>query len=368
MGYAIYSDPILYLAALSAVAVFALNLLLIVVAALLRGMSIYRARRDVRLRATWRPLFAQAIASEMNGKPPAVNRGDASALLRLWLHFQESVDGEAHGRLNRIALDAGFREIALFMLRRGDLLQRFLAITTLGHLGDRSVWAALHREVRGDNPYLSLAAVQAMVRIDPNTAIPLLLPLARLRRDWSPSRVFMILLQLDTKSLAEPLVNAMSSSDAFPPAHFIRYLEALPGNQAMRSVRMLLDRDAPIEVICACLELLRDPADVDLARKYLPHAAWQVRVHAAKALGLIGSSDDVARLCGLLSDHEWWVRYRAAEALVHMPFVTGAELERIKKSLTDQFASDMLDQVVAEQRLRSSSPRASSSIVDRRVA
>lgn len=368
LGYVIYSDPILYLALLSAVIVFALNLMLIMVAALLRATSIFRARRDERLRSIWRPLFAQAIASEIPVKPSAVKSSDASAVLRLWLHFQESVEGEAHSRLNHVARDAGFRETAMAMLRSGDLLQRFIAITTLGHLGDRGVWEVLEREVRGDNPYLSLAAAQALVRIDPVNAIPLLLPLAKTRRDWSPSRVFLILLQIDRESLAEPLANAMVTIDDFPPAHFIRYLEALPGSAAMRSARTLLSVDAPIEVICTCLELLHDPADVDLARQYLPHSAWQVRVHAAKALGRVGLREDVPRLCGLLSDYEWWVRYRAAEAIVQMPFVTSGELAKIKANLVDHFASDMLDQAVAEQRLRSSSPRAANAIVARGAA
>jgi len=367
LGYAIYSDPILYLALLSAVVVFALNLMLILVAALLRAASIYRARRDEQLRSMWRPLFAQAIAGDISAKPPSVKSADASAVLRLWLHFQESVEGEAHVRLNRIAQAAGFQNIASGMLRSGDLLQRFLAITTFGHLADRSIWAVLEREVRGDNPYVSLAAAQAMVRIDSHKAIPLLLPLAKTRRDWSPSRVFMILLQIDRDALAEPLVNAMVSLDEFPPAHFLRYLEALPANAAMLSARALLSRDAPIEVICTCLDLLHDPSDVDLARQYLRHAAWQVRVHSAKALGRVGLREDVASLCSLLSDYEWWVRYRAAEALVQMPFVNSAELARIKGKLVDQFASDMLDQVVAEQRLRSSSPRASDASIARGV-
>ena len=365
MDYVIYSDPILYLALLSAVIVFALNLLLISVAAMLRVASIFRSQHDERLRAIWRPLFAQAIAGETSFKLPPGKSVSASAVLQLWLHFQESVAGEAHHRLNRLALDAGLRETAMSMLRRSDLLQRSIAITTLGHLGDRSVWEVLAREVRGDNPYLSLAAAHALVRIDPANAIPLLLPLAKTRRDWSPSRVFLILLQINRNTLAEPLAKAMVMSDGFPPVHFIRYLEALPSAAAMRSARKLLDMDAPTEVICTCLELLRDPADTDLARQYLQHPAWQVRVHAAKALGRVGLREDVTRLCGLLSDHEWWVRYRAAEAIVQMPFMTRTELTKIKAKLVDPYAFDMLDQAIAEQNLRSSAPRAANVIVAR---
>jgi hypothetical protein len=51
-----------------------------------------------------------------------------------------------------------------------------------------------------------------------------------------------------------------------------------------------------------------------------------------------------------LSDREWWVRYRAAQALVELPWLAQAELRALQDGLTDRFAADMLAQVVAEAR------------------
>jgi HEAT repeat protein len=72
-------------------------------------------------------------------------------------------------------------------------------------------------------------------------------------------------------------------------------------------------------------------------------------VQAAKALGRIGGRADVERLVALLADREWWVRYRAAQALVELPWLKRADLDALRASLEDRFAADMLAQVMAEQ-------------------
>jgi hypothetical protein len=52
------------------------------------------------------------------------------------------------------------------------------------------------------------------------------------------------------------------------------------------------------------------------------------------------------------SDEVWWVRFRAAQSLASLPFFSRDELWRLRFLLTDRFAQDILDQVVAEQKLR----------------
>ena len=71
-------------------------------------------------------------------------------------------------------------------------------------------------------------------------------------------------------------------------------------------------------------------------------------MQAAKLLGRMGRTEDAGRLEKLLADKEWWVRYRAAKALVRLPGVTVADLEQIRLSLQDHYARDILDQAIAE--------------------
>ena len=54
----------------------------------------------------------------------------------------------------------------------------------------------------------------------------------------------------------------------------------------------------------------------------------------------------------MLADDEWWVRYRAAKALVRLPGVGAPELEQVRARLLDPYARDILGQAVAEAGLR----------------
>ena len=55
------------------------------------------------------------------------------------------------------------------------------------------------------------------------------------------------------------------------------------------------------------------------------------------------------RLCRALSDPQWWVRYRAAQALCALPRADLAKLQALTQQLTDRFAADILRQALAER-------------------
>jgi HEAT repeat protein len=57
-------------------------------------------------------------------------------------------------------------------------------------------------------------------------------------------------------------------------------------------------------------------------------------------------------LIPLLSDKEWWVRYRAAQALSRLPSMRSPRLKSIQAKQPDPFARDMLAQVIAEIELQ----------------
>lgn len=101
-------------------------------------------------------------------------------------------------------------------------------------------------------------------------------------------------------------------------------------------------------LLADCLNALRDPHDVDLPRRHAGHPSWEVRVAAAKALGRLGEPADRDQLIALLADPHWWVRYRAGKALMALPSVGRAELERIRETLPDRYAAEMLRHVLAE--------------------
>lgn len=307
-------------------------------------------RRRERLAAAavakWRPLLNQAIV----GEEPVLPRLDARErlpFLQLWAHLQGSLRGDAAESLNQVARRLGVDALARTMLARGPRNERLLAALVLGHLRDRAAWDQLLPLARIEDSALSLTALWALVRVDPQAAADYLTPLFIEREDWALSHVAGIL-QLAAGPVAEVLARLLPqlSEERLPRA--LRIAESLrvqlPGDALAGALRS----NSP-SVVVAALRSVIAPDSIDDVRRLVAHEDWQVRVQAARALGRIGAREDASRLTALLADPQWWVRYRAAQALRELPLLSRADLEEVRASLTDRFALDMLDQVLAEE-------------------
>ena len=90
------------------------------------------------------------------------------------------------------------------------------------------------------------------------------------------------------------------------------------------------------------------PIDTPSAESAVRIGAFADRVVGAVVLGRLGEREHVGLLERLLEDREWWVRYRAAQALVALPFLGPNALRRIQRRQTDRYAVDILDQAFAE--------------------
>jgi hypothetical protein len=55
-------------------------------------------------------------------------------------------------------------------------------------------------------------------------------------------------------------------------------------------------------------------------------------------------------LIDMLSDTHWWVRYRAARALLALPDMPIEVVDHARGKLQDHFAADILAQAIAEAR------------------
>ena len=110
-------------------------------------------------------------------------------------------------------------------------------------------------------------------------------------------------------------------------------------------------------MVAACLFVFgefRDPVDLMVVRHHLTHEAWYVRVQAATALGKLGTVEDENRLIGLFNDDQWWVRYRAGEALVSLESMTEEKLMQLQESFTSPEAHEILAPILAKFRARRS--------------
>ena len=348
MIFAAYSDPLLKFMLWFGLAIVGITLLLLVQTVLLRMQLILRQRREQRLVEQWEPLFAQSMTAVPQILPP-IAESDWLAFIKMWNHVQESLHGESKHKLNQLAWACGMSHAAQQLLDQKSMRARLMAVTALGHLQEKNAWAKLESIAEDPHPLLSLTAARALMQIDAKVALAELLPLFTRRHDWPLNKIANMVNEAGPDAVTGPLTQAVESAapEEFP--RLVRLLDAAHSEQALPAIRRILQSATDDRVVSACLQALHDPDDVQLARTYMRHPSWFVRVQAVSALGRIGSKDDRDALIAPLSDSVWWVRYRAAQALAGLPFVTLDEVRQIRDSLTDRFAQDILTQVIAEK-------------------
>jgi HEAT repeat protein len=321
---------------------------------LLRMRLIARQAHERSFADLWQPLLV-ACVDEVPQRLPDLAQSDADRFLRLWNRMHGSLRGPAQDRLKELARRAGAARIAASFLASRSLARRLLGILTAGNLREASACGALESALDDERVVVSLSAAHALIRIDPGAALPRVLSIAGARPDWAISRVIAILNEAGPEHVSAPLARALVSALARPGAaaevaRLLRFAPAARPGAVRAPVRYLLQRSADPEATAAALAALEDPADADHARRQLTHPAHFVRVQAVKALARIGSAADRALLVGALGDRSWWVRYRAAKALIASPWTTPADLARIEAALPDRFALDILRQSEAEPR------------------
>lgn len=307
-----------------------------------------RERRHERFLAVWRPVFARGLTFP-NGNIPTLKKYEMPYFAALFIRYHSLVGGEEKENLNAMARAAGLRGGAAEMLISRSVSKQLQAIAALGCLKEQGAIDRLARYAAGEHTLLSLAAAVSMVRIDPSAAVRKLMPLIVSRRDWAASSVYRILREAGPDAVSGVLLHAVMRADEETALRLMPFLGTADAPAAAAAVRFWLDKTTSDEMIAACLKMVSSPLDAPVARRYIGHPAWFVRAQAALLLGKIGGREDVPSLVTLLADKEWWVRYRAAQALADLPFLGAEGLHRIMAGQRDRFAKDILFQVMSEK-------------------
>lgn len=325
----------------------ALYLLVVLQLFIVRFTNSAKARRRERIEQEWLALLVEE-SDVLPTALPELRQRDIIPFITLWNQLQESFVGDIKKHLNEVGRRVGVDAMAHRMLESRRLSDRLLAVSTLGHLHARDSWDALVEMMADRDGLLSLAAARALTRIDHVAALPVILPLAARRDDWSRNYVVGMLSDLGADVVSKPLTDAAL---ALPPdqAHrLVQYFTVAHVSDAVPVVRTIIGRTQNVECVAACLRVFADVDHLDTVREYLRHQAWQVRVQAVNVLARLGSTADFDAIVPLLSDPEWWVRYRAAKALCALPGVELSALRRLSTRHDDAFARDMLVHVLAE--------------------
>ena len=319
----------------------------------LRGLLLLRERRYRKLAARWTPILLDAEPRK-SALPPAVHPVERFLFLILWnaLREQQHQDAGICGWMDRLAMLAKIDRLARRLLRGRSVRKKLLAIVTLGQLRDRHEWLRLYEMARSEHPLLSLAATQAIARIDPAEATETVVSLVVGHADWPAAKVATILGELGPERISAPLAQALLQAPEPHQPRLIPFLALCHYSSALPTVRRLLREPHPDELIAPCLQVIGkfgDRQDLPLVYRCLTHPRWHVRATAASCVGKMGRWTDQEKLAPLLTDLQWWVRYRAAQAIVGFSPRDDQRLRDIHSTLSDRYGRDILTQAIAER-------------------
>lgn len=325
-----------------------LTIALLLLIATLRISIDRRERLERALMARWQPVFFHAVEG-LDYAAPRIHGRDRETILMAWIHFTESIRGEARQRLRRLALDLKLDRTAHKLLARRNIRSRLMAVVALGRMRSADAWDALAALVADANPMVSLLAARSLSQIDAGRALPHVLDELVRRDDWPLMKAVAMLAEIPAAVLGPPLLQALGAVTPQNAPRLLRLLDVAEIGDTWPVLAPLLDAGCqPTEVLAAALKACRDPRAIEAARLLASHGEWIVRAQAATLLGRLGVEEDRLRLQAMLSDPQWWVRYRAGVALTKLPFVSRRKLEELRTQLTDHFAADILAQVLAE--------------------
>lgn len=342
------SDPALRYLAYCVLTITGFVLLLMVQVISFRIYSVYQDKNNLIAKRIWRPVLAEMMVADLDSIPH-LKEQHQHAFLREWNRFHNLLRGDAHQRLKQLARKTRLDIIAHKYIERGGMRELLQGIVTLGHMQDYSIWNKLIDLVESEHPVISLTAAQALVDIDSRNAMKYLMPFIIKRRDWPAARVAMLLHSADPQELFATIEQAISAAPIEDIPFLLKFLGTSHFDPAIKKICMRLGNSHDSRVVSACIDAAKDAHGLELVRSHVNNPAWFVRLHVARALGRLGSREDLDLLVQLLSDPEWWVRYRSAQAIAGLPFISLDDMQKIYDESNDRFARDILAQVMSER-------------------
>ena len=342
------SDPKIVFAFWLGVAVAAMTVLMLMVIIVMRQVILHQEKVHANAVALWKTIMVATPGDSAGTIPPLPNR-DVPGFLEVWNEVHEPLHGGTTPYLARIAGEVGLEARLYKRLAHSSFHTQLVAIIALGHVQNSESFHRVESFIDDKNPIVSLCAARSLMQIDPARAVSMFVPQIVRRSDWSQGSVATILHEIGADNVTRELSEATLQATADIAPRLIRFLAGVSPESAAPIIRNTLLSSTDERLISTCLQVMTNRDDLDCVRPLLTHPRWHVRMQAAVTLGRLGVPGDEQRLTAILSDEQWWVRYRAAQALMRLSFVKRDDMLRIEQAQTDGYARDIIEHVLAEQ-------------------
>jgi hypothetical protein len=323
---------------------------------LLRWVRWRNEPRMAAFQAYWKPMLMRWAMGEKVYEPmPVLKAKERWPFMRLWLHSQMSLQGPGRHRLAELGLRMGCRDMALALVESTHYSERMVGVLALGFLLDRSSVPTLKERLESGNGQSMIYAARALMEIDQVEQGAAVVHALLTCKDLDFALVSVLLKPFKTRLeavLMPACPQLQTATGEVPHAQAFQWLRL---SQALKllvpqwRLTPFLSSEQHIEILIAALRLVQGEQGTEAVACHAQHADWRVRVQVARALGRIGGLMHQPVLLGLLTDKQWWVRYRSAQALWQMPGMRDDQLLAKVLVTNDRYALRMLDAVRSEK-------------------
>lgn len=343
------TEDMLYFLIRTGIGVIILIILLIMQISMMRFISFLKERSRKKVIGVWRPILVQSALGE-EYMLPAIRGNEWHYIAEEWNKLVGTLRGDARQNLINLAWHIKLHNHVKKLLFRKGNKNRLFAMVTLGHMRAAMVWSEMMNVMNKSRSTISLVAAQALIQINSGRALQNIIPQLDTRSDWHWAGVAHIFRLAESDVICPALEKLIRNTSENRLPGLLRILDTVKCDASSAIIRDVIERSDNDRVISTCLHIVNDPHAISFIRQYIDNPRWHVRMHAATALGRLGLKEDIPVLIACLQDSEWWVRYRAAQALASMPFVSIKDMEDISAAQKDCFAKDILQQVISERK------------------
>lgn len=281
------------------------------------------AARSGRQRATRR----QALVSELLGADKTgaarLSQVPPDLLMEVFSDLFRLVRGQERNAFVAQAIELGLPERLARQARRGPPRERVVAARALAPFRDETSIAALRESLQDRDEDVRLAAALALAEAGGTQEIHDLVDILGL--GTAENSMLMVTLfrtiaeqrPEEIKALAlEPAVNTRARLAAIEALSTTGDFSLVP--TIVRLAVHAKDGSPELPRYLRALGALGHPAAKPAVLRGLDRSDPEARAEAAEAAGRIGMVEAIERLAELLDDPDWWVRFRAGEALVRL--------------------------------------------------
>ncbi len=304
-------------------------------------------KKEMAFLDVWRPIITLS-AFEKTSELPEMDKKFIMLFINEWNVLYEKLGGDCHENLVDLAIRQKIHQYAIGLLVSGRRSNQLIAITTLGNIRADNAWNPLAAIAQSFSVTNSLAAFNACAKISPDRLFAELFSLVISRKDWPPVLTARILRNLNSLDVCANLYGQIDKCKSENLANVLKLISSSKCFDIYVPIKNILEKSDDPSIIALCLKALNDPRAINIVVQFSTHAVNFVRMQAAVSLGRIGGKGEIPLLMSLVCDKDWWVRYRAAQALVSLPFLKKKDVLQLKEELVDQYGIGMLEQVLSE--------------------